>query len=407
MVPPFFFGGICGSFVISAARAMREGLASFSQSPEVPMRAQSLAITFAFFLLLAGLVAATAVDAQTAAGTLELKPGRERAVVAVVALNTHTEVTDFLVPYGILNQAGATVMAVAPSADPIAFWPAASARPDADFAAFDAAYPAGADIVIVPAVMEPDNAVLLGWLRDQAAGGALMVSICEGASVLASAGLFDGKRATGHFYEHGSRVKGYPHVDWQRNVRYVEDEGVISSSGVSASLPISLMLAERLAGAERAREIAAAYGVTDYGPEHDSEAFSIGVTEVTTALKNMAFGWPRAHYLIEVRDGVDEIDMAFPLDFAARTWRGSSASFAAKAEVTTRHGLVVIADETGDAPKGTRLVRLPGAPEGGPEVAVTLADPATLREDFLAFIGEDLGPGTAHFVATQLEYPRE
>lgn len=369
------------------------------------MRAQSLVIPFAFFLLLAGLVVATAVGAETSAGTLELKPGRERVVVAVAALNAGTEVTDFLVPYGILSQAGATVMAVAPSADPIAFWPASSVRPDADFASFDAAYPQGADIVIVPAMIEADDAAVTGWLKAQAASGALMVSICEGASVLASAGLFDGKRATGHFYEHESRSKKFPEVRWQRNIRYVEDEGVISSAGVSASLPISLMLTERLAGAERAREIAAAYGVADYGPDHDSEAFTIGVPEVTTALKNMAFGWPRAHYLIEVRDGVDEVDMAFPLDFAARTWRGSSASFATKAEVTTRHGLVVIADETGDAPRGTRLVRLPGAPEDGPDAAVTLANPATLREDFLAFIGEDLGSGTAHFVATQLEYP--
>ena len=370
------------------------------------MRVHNIAVPFAFFLLLAGLVAATVAGAQTAAGTLEPKPGRERAVVAVVALNGGTEVTDFLVPYSILNQAGAEVTAVAPAMEPVALWPASAVRPDADFARFDAAYPEGADIVIVPAMIVADDAAVIGWLKTQAASGALMVSICEGASVLASAGLFDGKRATGHFYEHENRSEKFPEVRWQRNARYVEDEGVISSAGVSASLPVSLMLAERLAGSDRAREIAAAYGVADYGPEHDSEAFNIGVAEVTTALKNMAFGWPRAHYLIEVRDGVDEIDMAFPLDFAARTYRGSSATIAAKAEVTTRHGLVVIADATGEARRSARLVRLPGAPEGGPEAAVTLANPATLREDFLAFIGDDLGPGTAHFVATQLEYPR-
>ncbi|MEX2250417.1 MAG: thiamine biosynthesis protein ThiJ, partial [Parvibaculum sp.] len=105
------------------------------------MRTQSFAIPFAFFLLLAGLVVATAAGAETpAAGPLELKPGRERAVVAVVALNAGTEVTDFLVPYSVLNQAGAAVMAVAPSSDPVAFWPAASVRPDADFAQLDTPY---------------------------------------------------------------------------------------------------------------------------------------------------------------------------------------------------------------------------------------------------------------------------
>src|SRR5690606_3171594 len=135
-------------------------------------------------------------------------------------------VTDFLVPYGILNQAGAEVTAVAPSTEPVAFWPASSVRPDADFAGFDAAYPQGADIVIVPAMIEADDAAVIGWLKAQAATGALMVSICEGASVLASAGLFDGKRATGHFYEHENRSEKFPEVRWQRNARYVEDEGV-------------------------------------------------------------------------------------------------------------------------------------------------------------------------------------
>ncbi|MDP2125263.1 MAG: DJ-1/PfpI family protein [Parvibaculum sp.] len=367
------------------------------------MRAPSIAIPFAFFLLLAGLVAATAAGA----GTLELKPGRERAVIAIAALNAGTEVTDFLVPYGILNQADAQVMAVAPTREPVALWPASSIRPDADFAAFDAAHPEGADIVIVPAMIEANDADVIAWLRAQAEKSALMVSICEGASVLATAGLLDGKRATGHFYEHGARTKAFPDVTWERNIRYVEDDGVISSSGVSASLPVSLMLAERLAGRERAAKIAAAYGVADYGPAHDSEAFNIGMREMATALKNMAFGWPRAHYLIEMRDGVDEIDMAFPLDFAARTWRGSSATIAAKAEVTTRHGLTIIADETNDAPRGARLVRMPGAAaQTTGDAAVTLASSATLREDFLAFIGDDLGAGTAHFVATQLEYPR-
>ncbi|MEX1154544.1 DJ-1/PfpI family protein [Parvibaculum sp.] len=371
------------------------------------MRAHSIAIPFAFFLLLAGLVVATAAGAETpAAGPLELKPGRERAVVAVVALNAGTEVTDFLVPYSVLNQAGAAVMAVAPSSDPVAFWPAASVRPDADFAQFDTAYPQGADIVVVPAVHDPDDAALKAWLQAQAQKGALMVSICEGSFALAAAGLLDGKRATGHFYEHENRTETFPKVRWERNRRYVEDEGVISSSGVSASLPISLMLTERLAGRDRAAELAAAYGVADYGPKHNTDAFNIGMEEITTALKNIAFGWPRAHYLIEVWDGVDEVNMAFPLDFAARTWRGSSAAIAAKAEIRTRHGLTIIADETGEAPGGARLVRLPGAPASAAEAAVTLASPATLREDFLAFIGEELGDKTAQFVATQLEYPR-
>lgn len=345
------------------------------------------------------------IAAPLAAAPIEPRAGRERVLVAVAAQNEGTEVTDFLVPYGILNQAGAEVLAVAPSDAPVAFWPSSAVRPDADFAGFDARFPDGADIVIVPALHDPTDDAMLAWLQSQAAKGALMVSVCEGAQVLAAAGLFDGKRATGHFYEHEHRAETYAAVNWQRNIRYVEDEGVISSAGVSASLPVSLMLAERIAGRARAEEIAAHYGVRDYGPAHDSDAFSIGRAEVMTALKNLILGWPRSRYLVEGFDGADEIDLAFPLDFAARTWRGSSGVYAAKPEIRTRHGLVILADETETPPGGATLVRLPGAPESPYEADVTLESRATLREDILARIGRDLGEGTAHFVAVQLEYP--
>ncbi|ABS63934.1 ThiJ/PfpI domain protein [Parvibaculum lavamentivorans DS-1] len=370
------------------------------------MRGYNIAIPFFFFLVLGAMIAATAAGAATPSptGGFEPKEGRTSPVVAVAALNAGTEVTDFLVPYGILNQAGVDVFAVAPTMDPVAFWPASSVRPDADFAGFDAQFPDGADIVIVPAMHDPEDPAMLAWLRAQEAKGALMVSICEGASVLAAAGLLDGRRATGHFYEHESRVERYGAVDWQRNIRYVEDGKRISSAGVSASLPVSLMLAERIAGRERAEEIAARYGVRGYGPEHDSEAFTIGAREMATAVKNMLLGWPRRHYLVEAWEGVDEVDMAFPLDFAARTWRGSAGTYAAAKEVRSRHGLVFLADETGKVPENAWLVRLPGAEETG-EAAVTLARSATLREDFLTFIGREMGGDTAHFVAVQLEYP--
>jgi len=367
------------------------------------MRAQSFAIPFAFFLLLAGLVVATAVGAETSAGTLELKPGRERAVVAIAALNAGTEVTDFLVPYGILSEAGAAVIAVAADAGPAAFWPAGRFLPDMDFAAFDAAQPQGADIVIIPAMIERGDAAVLAWLREQAAKGALMVSICEGSQTLAATGLLDGRRATGHFYEEATRVKDFPAVNWQRNIRYVEDEGVISSSGVSASLPVSLMLAERIAGRTRAEEIAAQYGVDDWSAAHDSEAFNIGMREMATATKNLIFGWPRADILIAAQPGVSEVDLAFPLDFAARSWRSEARLYAATDEVTTKHGLTLLADVTGEAPKRAHVIRLPGD-EG--EGALEIENSATLREDMLGWIAAKLGAGTAHFVAVQLEYPR-
>jgi hypothetical protein len=99
---------------------------------------------------------------------------------------------------------------------------------------------------------------------------------------------------------------------------------------------------------------------------------------------------------------VSEVDLAFPLDFSARSWRSSAGIFAPGGKATTRHGLTLLPDETGTPPEGARLIRLPG--DAG-EADLTLDDPATLREDMLAWIEGKFGAGTARFVAIQLEYP--
>lgn len=359
------------------------------------------ALRFCIALLLTLMAAALLMGAARAA-SIEPAHGRERVLVAVVALNAGTEVTDFLVPYGILAEAGADVLAVAPEAAPVALWPAGRIRPHMDFAGFDAAHGKGADIVIIPAMIERGDEAVTRWLREQAAKGALMVSICEGASTLAEAGLLDGRRATGHFYEHEARVKRYPNVEWLRNIRYVEDGNTISSSGVSASLPVSLMLAERIAGRERAAEIAAHHGLDEWSAAHDSEAFDIGMREMATAAKNLLFGWPRAEIWIAAHDGVSEVDLAFPLDFAARSWKSNAWLFGDRDEVTARHGLTLLPDATGEAPERAHVIRLPG---GEGDAALQIENAATLREDMLAWISETLGAGTAHFVAVQLEYP--
>ena len=78
---------------------------------------------------------------------------RARPLIAVVGLNAGTEVTDFVVPYGILTHAGvADVMALATGPGPIKMRPALVIEPHATIEQFDQRFAQGADYVIVPAV---------------------------------------------------------------------------------------------------------------------------------------------------------------------------------------------------------------------------------------------------------------
>lgn len=122
-------------------------------------------------------------------------------VIAIVADSSGTELTDFMVPRATLTEAGiAHVVTVALHAGAIRLVPGTiTIVPDLTLAAFDSANPGGANYVIVPAMVDHDNPAIAAWLRSQAAHGATIMSICEGARTVAYAGLFEGRRATTHW----------------------------------------------------------------------------------------------------------------------------------------------------------------------------------------------------------------
>src|SRR6185436_9591569 len=58
-------------------------------------------------------------------------PKRQRPVIAIVGINDATEVTDYVMPYGILRRAGvADVMLVATDPGPVKLFPALRVEPD-------------------------------------------------------------------------------------------------------------------------------------------------------------------------------------------------------------------------------------------------------------------------------------
>lgn len=114
--------------------------------------------------------------------------GRLQPVIAVVGYNGGTELTDFAIPYGVLARSGAAqVLAVATQDGPMTMRPALRIQPQETIAGFDRRFPESADYVIVPAVGKPNDAALVTWITAQSARGATIVSICDGALVVANA----------------------------------------------------------------------------------------------------------------------------------------------------------------------------------------------------------------------------
>ncbi|MEV6399695.1 helix-turn-helix domain-containing protein [Streptomyces sp. NPDC051907] len=121
----------------------------------------------------------------------------------------------------------------------------------------------GADTVIVPSV--PDAVVeegqeppgeLVEALREAAASGARMVSLCTGAFALAAAGLLDGRRATAHWQHTRELAARHPKVIVDDSVLYTDDGSVLTSAGATAALDLCLHLVRRDLGAHVAGQLA-------------------------------------------------------------------------------------------------------------------------------------------------------
>ncbi|GGT93081.1 GlxA family transcriptional regulator [Streptomyces lateritius] len=115
-----------------------------------------------------------------------------------------------------------------------------------------------ADTVIVPGIPAdrvPDlRAVRV--LREAAAGGARVASICTGAFALAHAGLLEGRRATTHWRFAGTLAERFPGTSVDPSVLYVDEGQVLTSAGIAAGLDLCLHMVRRDHGAAVAADAA-------------------------------------------------------------------------------------------------------------------------------------------------------
>jgi cyclohexyl-isocyanide hydratase len=121
------------------------------------------------------------------------------------------------------------------------------------------------DVLHVPggfgqeALME--DAEVLAWIRQQAAGACSIFSVCTGALVCGAAGLLKGRRATTHWASfHLLPFFGATPV----NERVVVDGSYVFAAGVTAGIDGALRVAAELRGDDVARAIQL---YMEYAPE--------------------------------------------------------------------------------------------------------------------------------------------
>lgn len=336
-------------------------------------------------------------------------PAKPTAVVVVG--DRGAVVSDTLAPYEILATTGAfNVYTVASGAHPVPLTGGLDLVPDLTFAGLENLLGGTADLVVVPAMPDVGQATtkpVTDWLTTQANGGAVLLSVCNGSGVLASAGLLDGHRATAHWLRIGEFEGRYPAVEWVRGTRYVDDGAVISTAGILSGIDGTLHVVERLIGADAAADAAEAIGWRHHHPDGPApmEQARLGASDAVVAF-NTAFGWDRPTAGVLLTDGVGEIELASVFDTYGQSLAVGTLAVGA-GPVQSRHGLTFV--PRAETAAGLDRLVVPGtaghAAVAGPEPVHPHHGSGFPFDGVLQDLARITDVATARWTAKVLEYP--
>jgi 4-methyl-5(b-hydroxyethyl)-thiazole monophosphate biosynthesis len=155
----------------------------------------------------------------------------------------------------ILRRAGITVVSAGLDRQPVRASRGVMLVPDTTL---DAVLNENFDMIVLPGGQPgTDNLMadkrVIALLKKMAQQGKYVAAICAAPSVLASAGLLEGKKATSF----PTCLDGFANIDLQ-TAAVVEDGNLITSRGPGTAMDFALALAERLVGKAKRREVEAA-----------------------------------------------------------------------------------------------------------------------------------------------------
>ena len=209
--------------------------------------------------LIGALVPLSGEQAQTAGEKPRHVPGKKRNVAIV--LYEGVELLDFAGPGEVFTQSGTeaggpafNVYTVATSTEPLVSQGFLTVKPQYSFD--NAPKP---DIVVFPGgrvdgLLKDKRG--MAWAKAAATNAEIVMSVCNGAHVLAEAGLLDNKKFTSHWGAIPRLRQKVPTAVVLENVRFVDNGQVITTAGVSAGIDGALHVVERLVGTASAKDAA-------------------------------------------------------------------------------------------------------------------------------------------------------
>lgn len=212
-------------------------------------------------------VAVAAGESAPAAGLPTDRPLRAGFLMVDGVYNS-----ELMAPYDIFHhtvfhaEPGMEVFTVSPDGEPVTTFE--GLRIEAHYG-FEDAPPI--DVLVVPSAehsMDSDleNRAMMEWVRRVGGEARHVVSLCDGAFVLAAAGLLDGVASTTFPGDVERYKQMFPDLEVRSGVSFVHDGKALTSQGGARSYDVAMYLVDHLYGTE----VAAGVGrgmVLDWPPQ--------------------------------------------------------------------------------------------------------------------------------------------
>lgn len=116
------------------------------------------------------------------------------------------------------------------------------------------------DILVVPSAennmgSDLENEKLINWVSKTGQEADYVMSLCDGAFVLAKAGLVEGKESTTFPSDIGQYKETFPSLTVHENVSFVHHDKLLTSAGGAKSYDVSLYLVHHLYGDKVAKGV--------------------------------------------------------------------------------------------------------------------------------------------------------
>jgi transcriptional regulator GlxA family with amidase domain len=173
---------------------------------------------------------------------------------AAILIFDGVQIIDYTGPYEVFGQAGMEVFTVA--AKPETITTAMNMKVTPHYTLENA--PAS-DVLLIPGggvTRTQEDPNVIKWIQERSKQTEYVVSVCNGAYILAKTGLLDGLTAT-TFYDLLDGLPAIaPKVKVVRDQRYVDNGKFITTAGISSGIDGSLYLVSKLFGKARAQMVA-------------------------------------------------------------------------------------------------------------------------------------------------------